>query len=153
MLLSYVILDSDKHEVLSSASHQTFAAIKAPEKYEALKDSLVPCWEEINELVKHGKVDVNDDVEVEVFLTGDYKFLLIVMGMNKACSKNACLWCTMANDERWDNTKAEGHYYSETKARTLKSLHQCHSKKTCGQPFGEHKSPTHRDPPRPHSCG
>ena len=85
-LLSFAFLNTGR-EVLSSAGHRTFAVVKGGEDYDIMKESLQVVWTEINDLIKKGSVDINGtNVEVEVFFSGDYKFLLMAMGLNKASS-------------------------------------------------------------------
>ena len=43
---------------------------------------------------KDKKIIVNDkEIAVELFLGGDYKYLLMAMGISGATSDYACLWC------------------------------------------------------------
>ena len=46
---------------------------------------------------------------------------MLVMGMNAAHSKYACLWCTIPKDVRWDMSVSNDKY----KLRTLDEMKQC----------------------------
>ena len=58
-------------------------------------------------------------VKIEMFLGGDYKFLLMVMGLSGATSTRACLWCLIHKLDRWDTSKSIEHYQSVEMKRTL----------------------------------
>ena len=61
-------------------------------------------------------------MKLELFLGGDLKFLLMVMGMNAASPNYACLWCLLHKDEWWDTSK-NLHYYNEApNCRTLEVI-------------------------------
>src|SRR5690348_14657951 len=42
----------------------------------------------------------NHRIELELFLSADWKFLALVLGVNAANSRWFCLWCLCQNDER-----------------------------------------------------
>ena len=54
-----------------------------------------------------------------MFLGGDYKFLLLVMGLSGVTSTHACLWCLIHKLDRWDTSKPIKHYQSVKMKRTL----------------------------------
>ena len=56
------------------------------ECYESLKVGFKDCWDEINEVIHEGQIEINPghSVPVEIFLGGDYKvkylyFMLIII--------------------------------------------------------------------------
>lgn len=54
-----------------------------------------------------------------MFLGGDCKFLLMVMGLSGATSTHACLWCLIHKLDRWDTSKPLDHYTLGEMKRTL----------------------------------
>ena len=63
---------------------------------------------EINELIAEKEIEVNGNtVKLNVIAGGDMKFMLIILGLNAANSKYACIWCEIKKDERFfKNTSA-----------------------------------------------
>ncbi|KAK3710028.1 hypothetical protein QZH41_012418, partial [Actinostola sp. cb2023] len=54
-----------------------------------------------NTLIEKGTMEVNEiKVNLEFFLGGDYKFLLIAMGMKAANSGHSCIWCKVSSSQR-----------------------------------------------------
>ena len=94
LLMNAAILD-DETTIYGSAGRQILACVRGPESYEVWKT----CFEDqiafINELeaTKTMSIPVYGEVEIELFLGGDYKFLLMVLGMNAAMAKYACVYC------------------------------------------------------------
>ena len=80
MLMSFSLLQLNE-KVMSSKHNKTFAIINGPENYDTLKTSLSKSFNEINDLIEKGTLSVDgEDVQVEFFLGGDMKFLLMIMG-------------------------------------------------------------------------
>ena len=77
-----------------------------------------------NNVIRNGKLQVNDkEIPVEVFLGGgDYKFLLMAMGLTGATSDYACLWCKLHKLQRWDMSKPLEYYNEGDLKRTLQQL-------------------------------
>ena len=71
-------------------------------------------------LIKKSSLMIDgEEVKLEFFLGGDYKFLLMVMGIDNATGNHSCLWCNVHRVNRWDTSK-EMDFYNETKQkRTL----------------------------------
>ena len=81
-------------DALTAAGNHTFAAVKCSEGYESLKNALEPVLAEMNELIKEGEIVVDGvTVKLDIKLGSDMKFMLIVLGLNAANSKYACMWC------------------------------------------------------------
>jgi len=71
------------------------------EDYDVLKASCKNVFAEINELVDAGEIEVDGHkIPLEFYLSGDYEFLLLVLGMNAACADYACIYCTIHKNER-----------------------------------------------------
>ena len=53
----------------------TIAVMSGAECYESLSANFKDCWEEINQIINDGKVEIStgQSVPVEIFLGGDYK--------------------------------------------------------------------------------
>lgn len=67
--------------------------------------------------------------KLELFLSGDYKFLLLILGMKSATSNHSCIWCKVHMNQRWDMTK-ELHYYNTLPLqRTFKEVMEMCSRK------------------------
>ncbi|XP_028516288.1 uncharacterized protein LOC114575505 [Exaiptasia diaphana] len=121
VIMSFSILDND--DVMSSKGNYTLAVVKGEESYDLLKSSFKDLFHAINNIIKEKKVRVNDiDIPVEIFLGGDYKFLLLIMGMKGATADYACIWCTIHKSNRHDMSKPEKFYLQEENARTLNKI-------------------------------
>ncbi|KAJ7380565.1 hypothetical protein OS493_009032 [Desmophyllum pertusum] len=77
------------------------AIVKEKENYDALKESLANVIRDVNALIEVGHMIVDGQrVNLDFYLGGDYKFLLIAMGMKAATSNNSCVWCKIFKNER-----------------------------------------------------
>lgn len=122
MMFSFALLQNDE-SVMSSKSNRTVAIVNGPEEYLTLKTSLSTIFNEINDLIEKGSLSIDGyDIKLNFFLGGDLKFLLMIMGMNAACSHYACLWCKVHKENRWDTSKSYDYYYSDEMKRTLQDL-------------------------------
>ncbi|CAB4011198.1 Hypothetical predicted protein, partial [Paramuricea clavata] len=93
VIISFSILNAED-TVISSKGNHTIAVIKGHEDYDLLKVSCAKIFDCINRLARKGTVKVRDkDIRIEMFLGGDYKFLLLILGMKGATSDFACIWC------------------------------------------------------------
>lgn len=45
---------------------------------------------------------VGKNVNIEFFLRGDYKFILIMLGLKGVIFYYVCVWCKIYKDNRWD---------------------------------------------------
>lgn len=67
---------------MSAKGNHTIAVVNGSEKYETLQVSFKTTFSEINSLIDKGTIIVDgQEVKLEFFLGGDYKFLLTVMGL------------------------------------------------------------------------
>lgn len=92
-VLSAVLLDSDN--IFRVIGREVLACVAGKECYDLWEVCFGPTISKINEYERVKKVKMQDgtEVEIELYLGGDYKFLLQVMGMNAANSQYACLFC------------------------------------------------------------
>ena len=101
MMFSLVLLQLEENE-MSSKNNRTVAIINSPEDCQTLKDSVPNILREVNELINKGFIVIDDkEIQLEFFLGGDLKFLLIIMGLNSASSNYACLWCKVHKHSTW----------------------------------------------------
>ena len=76
--------------------------IRHKNNHETLKTSLPYSFDEVNGLIDKGTINVDgQDIQLEFFLGGDMKFILMIMGINSATGDYACLWCKIHKDDRW----------------------------------------------------
>lgn len=93
MLMSFGIVDRSE-DVMAAKGNHTIAVVKGKENYSTLETCFKDVFRDINALVKEKKIEVNGKtVNLEFFVGGDYKFLLILMGLSAANSNHACVWC------------------------------------------------------------
>ena len=105
MILSFSILQTGDR-VMSFKGNRTLRIVNGPEKYDTLKTSLGNVISDINCIIKNSKIEVDvKEVKIEMFLGGDYKFLLMTVGLKGATSDYACVWCKIHKIQRWDMTK------------------------------------------------
>ena len=129
ILLSFSLLQAGD-DVMSSSGNHTIAIVKGSESYSTLKESFSTVFNDINETIKQGNITVNDSkYNIEFFLGGDYKFLLLMMGMKGATSIYACLWCKIAKDLRWKMDFGLDHYNTPPLLRTLEEMTKMSQKK------------------------
>ena len=123
VLLSCAFLQQE-NEVMSAKGNHTFAVVNGSEKYETLKVSFKDVFVEIYYLMISKSVLIVDDQEIklEFFLGGDYKFLLTILGLKGATSLHACLWCKVHKHKRWETDKHFDHFNTNPMARTLNEI-------------------------------
>lgn len=110
-------------DVMSGRGNHTIAIVKGAEKYEALKESFKDVFDDINALNRSKKLTVDGkDYNVELFLGGDYKFILIMLGLKSATSNHSCAWCTVHAHCRHDMNFTLEHYNSPPLKRTLDDM-------------------------------
>lgn len=106
ILLSFSLLQN-KDDVMSACGNHTFAIGKGSESYETLEDSFGMIFQEINNLIQVSEITINESrFNLEFFLGGDYKSLLMMLGMKAATSNFTCLWCKIHKDKggKWTRT-------------------------------------------------
>ena len=94
---TFTVLEEMNHRN-SPAGNHTLAILKTSEKYECLAAGLADICREIEScsiIEFNGKL-----VEIEYYLTGDWKFLALVTGIDAANSRYSCLWCKCPKEDR-----------------------------------------------------
>lgn len=129
MLLSFSLLQTGE-KVMSSKGNRTLCIVNGPEKYDTLKSLMGNVISEINSVIKNGKIDVDRKVSIEMCLGGDYKFLLMTMGLRGATCDYACIWCEIHKLQRWDMTKDLDFYNTGDMKRTLQEIKDFHKSGT-----------------------
>ncbi len=75
----------------SAAGNHCLAIFKEPETYDSLKAALQDIVLDVESL---SAIDVGGTTfTIEYYLGGDWKFLALVIGIDSASSKYACIWC------------------------------------------------------------
>jgi hypothetical protein len=130
MMFSFALFQ--QNNVMSSKSNRSVAIINGKEDYETLMTALPDFFDEVNSLIEKGTLLVDGkEVKLEFFLGGDYKFLLMVMGLNSANADYACLWCEIHKNLRWDTSKDLLFYNTAPLKRTLENIKkQCKCNKS-----------------------
>lgn len=102
IILSFALLQGN-NDVMSAKGNHTIAVVKGSEKYQTLKESFSNAFNDINSMnVTKTTSIAGKNVNIEFFLRGDYKFILIMLGLKGATSHYACAWCKIHKDNRWD---------------------------------------------------
>jgi len=107
---------------MSSKGNRTIAVVNGPESYETVHDPLKKPLKEINKLIEKSQLMLMEKIMLKFFLGGDYKILLIIMGLSGATSDYACLWCKIHKVERFDMSKYRELYNTTPIARTLSEI-------------------------------
>ncbi|CAB3981176.1 Hypothetical predicted protein, partial [Paramuricea clavata] len=129
MMFSLALLQDDN--VMSSKSNRTIAIINGKEDYETIAASLPTFFQEVNGLIESGTMLIDDtEVNLEFFLGGDLKFLVMIMGINSATANYSCLWCNIHKNNRWDTSKCFNFYHQNKQKRTLEDIEKLCSKKS-----------------------
>jgi hypothetical protein len=140
VLISFSMLQL-RESVMSSKENRTIAVLNGHEDYNTLKESLRDVFIEINAMIHEGQLSVGDStVKTEFFLGGDYKFLLLLLGLKGATSNYACMWCKVHKSERWKVDRDYRDYNSTPLCRSLKEIKEMCQKKTdnyccCSEPL------------------
>lgn len=110
-------------DVMSAKGNHSVGVVKGSESYHTLKESFKDIFKEINDLNDKKKITVKwKELKVELFLGGDYKFILNMLGLKGATSHYACSWCKVHKDDRHDMSFDLDHYNSAPLKRTLEEL-------------------------------
>ena len=91
------------------------------------KTSFKNVFVSINSLFSSKSVEVNgEEIQVNVCMGGDCKFLLMVLEMAGATSNHAFIYCNykIHTDDRRDMSKAHDFYCQENLARTIEEMSQ-----------------------------
>uniref|UniRef100_A0A7M5V8K2 Uncharacterized protein n=2 Tax=Clytia hemisphaerica TaxID=252671 RepID=A0A7M5V8K2_9CNID len=106
VVLSYSIIEESGsfYNELSSGNNAIGVGM-ASESYECVKECFKDIISEVDEIAKNPKILVGGkELDVELLIGGDYKFLLMILGMKQATSDNACIYCDITREKRQDPT-------------------------------------------------
>ncbi|CAB4030363.1 Hypothetical predicted protein [Paramuricea clavata] len=124
VILSFGVVDSKSDNVLSAKGNHSLGVVKGNESYELLNQAFGDIFNQINHLNKLKHIKVGEKiVNLEIFFGGDYKFLLLVFGLQNATSNYSCLWCKVHKDKRWDMSHDISYYTSVQLKRSIKDIH------------------------------
>ena len=91
-----------------AACHHAVAVVKGQESYTLYNTSFRNIFNSINALAASKCLDINGkEMAIDVYLGGDYKFVLMVLGMAGATSNHACIYCRVHSNDRGDMAKPE----------------------------------------------
>ena len=72
---------------MSAKGNRTIAIVNAPECHQTVQEAFGGTFEEINVMIDNGKLSVNGkEIKTEFFLGGDYKYILLMLGLRGATS-------------------------------------------------------------------
>ena len=126
--LSFSILQTGE-QVMTAKGNRTIAILNGKEDYNSLKQAFGNIFDEINSVITKAKVAVNGkEVQTDYFLGGDYKFILIMLGLNGATGNYACAWCTIHKDDRWKMDREFNYFNSPPLARILQDIKEMSKK-------------------------
>lgn len=121
---------------MSNSGQHTLAIVSADESYISIKDSFSNIFDDINDIIKTKR---NDEIiytkssgrqfNLELFLGGDMKFLLLALGLNAANSKYACRYCKIPKEDRYDMTKDEMYYWGPSMVRSIVDMKKLSTRK------------------------
>ena len=128
-ILSLAILDGNSNPMSAKGNH-SIAVVKKSECYEVLQESFCNVFESINSLNSTKQIEVsNRKISLEFFLGGDYKFLLLILGLKSATCNHSCIWCKIHKDMKWDMTYDLNHYNSTPLKCTLAEIREMTARK------------------------
>jgi hypothetical protein len=102
--LTFSILNEGR-DVLKPDRHFCFAIMDEGEDYDALKGNLALPIRDLNALQgKHYTID-GVEYEIELFISGDWKFLRTILGVSGPNRHFFCVWCTCNKTEIADGSR------------------------------------------------
>ncbi|KAK3735181.1 hypothetical protein QZH41_000466 [Actinostola sp. cb2023] len=88
--------------------------------YESMEEASILRERYVNSLIEQGSLEIDNlKVNLEFFLGGDYKFLLIAMGMKAANSSHSCIWCKVSSAQRCELCLTREYFNSPEMKRVL----------------------------------
>jgi len=104
----------------SPRGNHVLALINTTEDYEHLEDAVSELAAEIQ---KTNAIKINDTTfEIEYFLSGDWKFLAICLGIKAANACYSCIWCKCPIMDRYDLSKKWSISDVSKNARTIEEI-------------------------------
>lgn len=119
---------------MSPKGNHTIANINSTESYEVLVTTLSDICDEVKKLTS---VEVSGyNFSIEYFLCSDWKFLVIICGIESATATYACVWCKCPSREGYNMSKEWSITDPNKGARTIAEITSCHTKaKTSSKRF------------------
>ncbi|XP_066918734.1 uncharacterized protein [Clytia hemisphaerica] len=106
VVMSYTIIEESGSFYKSSGNNAVGVGM-ASESYDCMKESFQDLITEVGEIARNPKINVDGkDLDVNLLIGGDYKFLLMLLGMKQATSNNACIYCDINKNDRQDPSKS-----------------------------------------------
>lgn len=128
VLLSFSIIPTGE-QVMTAKGNRTIAILSGKENYNSLKQAFGDNVDETNNLIAEAKVPVNGkEMDTKFFLGGDCKYILIMLGLNRATGNYACAWCKLHKEDRWKMDKHFNDFNSPPLARTLQEVKEMSKK-------------------------
>ena len=111
------------NDIMTAKGNYTIGVVNGKETYTTVQKCFKDILADINQLVDEKEINVDrQTIKLDFFLGGDYKFILLILGLSSATSNHACAWCKIHKDERWDMMHDLNYYCSSELKRTLKDL-------------------------------
>ncbi|XP_028417141.1 uncharacterized protein LOC114541415 [Dendronephthya gigantea] len=130
ILLSFSLLQTGEN-VMSAKGNRTIAVVDGKESYETMEESFGVVFQEINKIISNGKIKVDgQDIKTEFFLGGDYKFILLMLGLKGANSDYACAWCKLPKIDRWRMDQHYSYFNTNPLSRSLEEIQELCEKST-----------------------
>ena len=124
ILLSFSILQTGE-SVMSAKGNRTIGIVNGTEGYQTIKVSFASLIKEINSLIESAKLTVDaQDLNTEFYLGGDYKFILLMLGLKGATSNYACAWCKVHKADHWNISDNYLIYNTPPMVRTLEEIRE-----------------------------
>lgn len=129
-----VILNSSRQSPV-----QLLAIIKGPESYETWKNALqdqISALSDLKEIVIDKKT-----YQIDLFLTGDMKFLNCAMGLDSNNCNFSCVWCVCPANLRHDSSRSWSAFDPDLGCRTVESIVSCSNEKSAAKKKNCSRSP------------
>ena len=118
IFLSFSLLQTGNY-VMSASGNPTIAIVKEPENYDTINNEFQDSFREINDSIAQKDITIgNSNLNLDFFLRGDFKFLLLMMGMKSSTSNYECIWCKTHKENRWEMDFDLHHFNTAPLRRT-----------------------------------
>ncbi|XP_060065214.1 uncharacterized protein LOC132545546 [Ylistrum balloti] len=100
---TFTVMNDSK--CVSVQGNYPLAIVKTKEAYDELRHALTDLRNEVRDL-QGLKLDIGErSFHVKIYLGGDYKFLLMALGMSSIQANYNCIYCNCSRNERCDLSK------------------------------------------------
>ncbi|PKK77956.1 hypothetical protein RhiirC2_706182 [Rhizophagus irregularis] len=121
-------------EAVLNPSHQySICLYIEKESYNSLSTVSAKFLHELKQLLKEGYRASDGTIwPIELFFSGDWKFVALILGINAAMSNYFCLYCNCHKDERhnmdkvWLNSKTHMEFTNKTQALIIEEMKKLH---------------------------